>query len=138
MKKLLFPAIALLFFSCSNHATLVGSWVNNDSYSEKKTIFNQDGSLTVIKGNDVKGSTNEELGQKLSWETDETKTPHWLTYVLVDTKSNETIMTIKGIYEFLDDNTVRICFNSEYNKEKMLIRPTSFDEGETKVLKRDK
>ena len=138
---LLLSSTLLVFAACSPDSkkqTIVGQW-EGESHGQKQTvIYNEDGSWTKIKGNDVKMSSDiDDTTKTLKYEVDYSKTPHAIDYVIFDKSNNEEVARLKGIFEFLSDKTMRFYMEeAKYNVEKALVRPKEFDESKTIVLTR--
>lgn len=139
MKKnilFLFSAAIIVLFSCNKAPSITGEWISEDEYrSPETTIFKDDNTFIVIKDNKVKEFDSE--NKSVTYELDDSHKPAWIDIIVTDKINKEEIMRIKGIYEFLSDNTIRMCINGgKYEVEKSLIRPSEFDKNNTHVLTR--
>lgn len=138
MKKIILLLItALTISACSKQPEIIGEWTSEDEYGSKETIiFKEDKSMIVIKNNRVEDFDFED--KTLKYEVDDSKTPCWFDMIIYDDKNHEEIMRIKGLYEFLSDNTFRLCINGgKRNLEESLQRPSSFEKRNTTIFTRN-
>lgn len=133
-KTILLLTASILLFACNKQPSLVGEWTSVDKHGkEEMTIFKEDKSMVIIKNNKVKEFNFED--KSLKYEVDNSKTPNWFDMIVYDKKNNEEIMRVKGIYEFLSENTFRLCINGgKHDIEQALQRPSSFNEKNTTIF----
>lgn len=137
MKKIILFFVCTIFVSaCNKQPSIVGEWISEDNYGSKQTIiFKEDKSMIVIKNNRVEDFDFED--KTLKYEVDNSKKPCWFDMIIYDDKNHEEIMRIKGLYEFLSENTFRLCINGgQRNLEESLQRPSSFEKRNTTIFTR--
>jgi hypothetical protein len=136
MRKATFIALILFFLvGCKSKSKIIGEWTTQDKYSDKGTlIFKEDGTFISING-DGKIDNMGFKTNRIKYELNQSKNPNWLDFVFFNADTNEEIVRMRGIIEFLSDNTARIGFMA--NKSdliEMLSRPKSFEECEEKII----
>lgn len=118
----------------NNNSKIVGEWEIKSDYGEKESvIFKDDGTFISIKNNKVQDFIMKDV--ILKYETRESKNPHQIDILIIDKEDKDVVMRIKGIYEFINDKTMRFFMNADsYNPEKLFIRPKSFSEGSSEKV----
>lgn len=137
MKKmqLLLLFAALFMISCSKNNKLVGEWKPEGDNEKGSLIFNKNETFVGINED---GETDG-MGfssKNIKYKTDFSKTPAHLDLIILSNE-NEEMFRMRGIIEFLSDNTARIGFNTKKRDLiEMLSRPKSFADADSKVIRR--
>lgn len=117
MKKgfLLFILLLISSLSFAQDKKLVGTWKGNDSQgTEIKFIFDAEGYITMSSdGLEVGGKNFDVNGITVSmkYETDLSQTPHKLTYILTDLSGAYPTVTMSGVYQYINDNSIKFRIN---------------------------
>jgi len=114
--------LVICFYQMNKNPEIAGEWSYNDEYGSKKLIiFNNN---YTIDG-DYKSD-------EITYEIDDSHKPIWIDIVVFDTLYKEETLRIKGIYEFLNDSTFRMCLNVPEWKQSV-TRPDKFEKVKTYV-----
>jgi len=126
-----------LIISCKSKSKIIGEWTTQEKYDSKSTlIFNKDGSFISINSE----GKIDNMGFKtknIKYEINESTKPNWLDFVFYDSANKEEIVRLRGIIEFMSDNTARIGFlTNKSDMVEMLSRPHDFEECDSKIISR--
>ena len=129
--------VGLVLISCKNKSKIVGEWTTQNKYEDKGTlIFKEDGNFISINSS----GKIDNMGFKtnnIKYEFNGSKKPNWLDFVFYDSENKEEIVRMRGIIEFMSDNTARIGFlTNKSDMIEMLSRPHNFEECDSKIISR--
>jgi uncharacterized protein (TIGR03067 family) len=129
----LIASLFISFTSCNNGSSLVGEWEGTeDSYSEEILIFSENGDCRIIKDGKLEGVME---GTEMKYEVDNKQNPHHIDIILQDAATKDALVRIRGIYEMLGENTLRICLITDMDRPG-LTRPDFFNEENTSIYTR--
>ena len=124
-----------LLASCGKKDKLVGEWDSQEKYGDKSSwIFKEDGSVIVIKDGKEQNILGTERKTSMKYSVDDSKNPKWFDIIINDDVNHEEVYRMKGIYDFLSDNTFKLCM--PINKNDLPMRPLEFVSENTVIFER--
>ncbi len=137
--RILFIALlsSVILVSCKTKSKLVGEWTTQDKYEDKGTlIFKEDGTFISINS-DGKIDNMGFKTNNIKYEFNQSKSPNWLDFIFYDSENKEEIVRMRGIIEFMSNNTARIgLVTNKSDLIEMLSRPHNFEECDSKIISR--
>lgn len=117
--------IVLVFLSFGVYSqSIIGKWYSNIDGEKGYFIFDSLGYATMVIGNEEMGGKNSVLDGRrcfMKYTLNETSKPFKLDMILYDFKSKKEIRRMLAIYEFLPNNKINICLDTENG-----LRPSNF------------
>jgi len=140
--KMLKKVILLIFISAlyqssfaqqEDSFSIVGSW-QVVSEENDKFVFDSLGFVSIYDNEDKTGGDSFVMNGDLlsmTYELKDSLNPKVIILKLFNCKTLEVEHQLMGIYAFIDENTLRLYFNTDEE-----IQPKKFDEYDTRILKR--